>query len=90
MFFGLPLVTFNGNLGYSLAKTRGKRERQMEPYWHDYTQMYEYIHACKQSIHSDLGVSNQAKNRRLGGWGIDDGAAALDRQQKWQRSHLLL
>lgn len=52
--------------------------------------MYEYIHACKQSIHSNLGVSNQAKNRRLGGWGIDDGAAALDRQQKWQRSHLLL
>lgn len=28
MFFGLPLVTFNGNLGYSLAKTRGKRERE--------------------------------------------------------------
>lgn len=91
MLFGLPLVTFDGNLGYSLAKTRGRRDK-----WNHIgviTHKCMKIHPCVQTKYTQRSRREQSSQERKAGWRrgqIDDGAAALDRQQKWQRSHLLL
>lgn len=50
MFFWLLLVTFDGNLGYSLAKTRGKRDK-----WNHIgviTHKCMKMHPCVQTKHT--------------------------------------
>lgn len=91
MFFGLPLVTFDGNLGSSLGKTRRRRDK-----WNHIdviTHKRMKIHPCVQTKYTQRSRREQPSQEQKAGWGrgqIDDGAVAFDRQQKWQRSRLLL
>lgn len=67
MFFGLPLVTFDGNLGSSLAKTRGRRDK-----WNHIgviTHKRMKIHPCVQTKYTQWSRREQPSQEQKAGWG---------------------
>lgn len=88
MFFWLLLVTFDGNLGYCLAKTRGKRDKWNHIGVITYTCMK--MHPCVQTKDAQQSRLEQSSQEQKALGQISDGAATLETRRKWQRSHLLL
>lgn len=67
MFFGLPLVTFDSNLGSSLAKTRGRRDK-----WNHIgviTHKRMKIHPCVQTKYTQWSRREQSSQEQKAGGG---------------------